>query len=168
MSPTSWSIAYAGPVFPSPTNACPVLIFASLQHSQLSTDLNVGGSQQPTPFTLYSTRHGDKITASHLEDFRGNILEQDPSFQPGFLGHIIFYGSEDSGVELQPSAVSLLNSWNKAKWCFVENRDGCVFAPGPYIAYHGRVWQPWRIYSDGNLTMTMTFKPETTGNSHDL
>ncbi|KAK4139099.1 uncharacterized protein C8A04DRAFT_33437 [Dichotomopilus funicola] len=74
-------------------------------HSPLSTDLNFAASQQLTPFTLYSIRHGDKITGPKLEDFRRNILEQDPTFQPEFLSHIVFYGSEDFGVELQPTAL---------------------------------------------------------------
>jgi hypothetical protein len=118
----------------------------------------------PLPLILYPTVNGDKITKSLLEDFLENCLKKDDIFQPQFLEHFVFYGADKSSVEILPSAMDVLASWNTKEWLFANDKDEeSRLDPGPYMKYRGKIWEPWRIYTDDCLTMTQTFKPA--GNS---
>ncbi|KAK7408490.1 hypothetical protein QQX98_009357 [Neonectria punicea] len=102
-----------------------------------------------TPFILYNISEGATISETHLEDFRSRT---------DFLRLIVFYGAEESGLDLQTSAVQLLKETWKAGWEFTKFPNAPVFDGGLYVGYRGRIFQPWRIYHDENLTMTVTYQ----------
>ncbi len=115
--------------------------------------------ENPAPFVVFPVGDGDKITDSYLKAFRSRHLDADDIFQPIFLKNVIFYVSEETNVSLEPSAVSLLATWNTTKWHSVKSADEKnEIAPGPYISHQGRIWEPWRIYNDDTLSM-VSFKP---------
>ncbi|KAK7425918.1 hypothetical protein QQZ08_007632 [Neonectria magnoliae] len=114
--------------------------------------------RDPTPFILYNIGEGATISETHLEDFRARVLEPDIAFRTDFLRLIAFYGAEESGVDLQPSAVQLLKETWKADWEFAKFLNAPVFDSGLYGGCQGRIFQPWRIYHDENLTMIVTYQ----------
>jgi hypothetical protein len=106
---------------------------------------------------------GNSVSDSYLRDFRRTHLETDDIFQPVFLTRIVFYGAKETDVDLEPSAVSLLDSWETKQWHFTEIKEVFdKYAPGPYVAHQGVIWEPWRVYEDSNLAMTVSFLPQTT------
>jgi hypothetical protein len=155
---TSWLTVYA-----NSNIHFHALTSISLTLSKKDIDSLVGlvdSTEHSLPFTLYPTGNGDKITKSLLEDFREDCLENDDIFQPAFLEHFVFYGADKSSVELQPSVINLLASWNTQGWTFAKEKvEKPRLDSGPYVGYRGNIWEPWRIYTDDYLTMTQTFKP---------
>ncbi|KPM44210.1 hypothetical protein AK830_g2374 [Neonectria ditissima] len=93
------------------------------------------------------------------KDFRSRVLEPEISCQTDFLRLIVFYGADESAVDFRPSAVQLLKETWKADWEFAKSTNASVFDDGLYVGYQGRIFQPWRIYHDENLTMTVTYQP---------
>lgn len=116
---------------------------------------------------VFPVGDGDKITDSFLRVFRFRHLDPDDIFQPAFLSNIILYGGEETEFDVQPSALSLLDTWNTKTWQFVKplsEKSGVAF--GPYISYDGGIWEPWRIYTDDALSMMVSFRPDAgQGNS---
>ncbi|KAH6974099.1 amidase signature domain-containing protein [Ilyonectria sp. MPI-CAGE-AT-0026] len=112
-----------------------------------------------TPFILYNIRDGVAVSEAQLQDFRSGILEPDVSFQANILQLIVFYGTEEAVVYLQPSAIQLLKEVWKAEWEFAKFPNMSNLDSGPYLGYEGHIFQPWRIYHDQNLTMTVTYQP---------
>ncbi|KAK5657949.1 hypothetical protein OQA88_2501 [Cercophora sp. LCS_1] len=90
-------------------NDVPYLL-VDCQAQLIAAGVSFGALQPTAPFTLYSTRSGDKFTKAKLEDFRQTVLEDDLAFQPELLSRLVFYGSNESGVELEPEAANLLKS----------------------------------------------------------
>lgn len=115
-------------------------------------------NRQATPFILLNINGGASISETQLRDFR-SLLEADPSFQADFLRLIVFQGAEEGDVDLQPPALELLHGEWKSAWEFGKFRGMPALDSGPYIGYQGRIFQPWRLYHDENLTMTMTYQP---------
>ncbi|KAI9154909.1 Scytalone dehydratase-like protein Arp1 [Paramyrothecium foliicola] len=139
------------------------------------SDVSAHASKGPDPFfrdsdlpafVLLPVACGATITDSYIRDFRDRHLETDDIFQPNFLDRVIFYGAKETDVDIQPSAVSLLSSWQTKQWRFAELKAGAQdFAPGPYISHQETIWEPWRIYQDPNLAMTVSFLPQTAPDS---
>jgi hypothetical protein len=121
----------------------------------------------PATFVIVSVCCGDKITNASLKTFRSTHLDADDTFQPAFLSNIVFYGDEETDADPQPSAVSLLATWNTKRWHFVKSADEKNgIAPGPYVSYRGRIWEPRRIYTDDTLSMMVSFKPTGDGGTN--
>jgi hypothetical protein len=127
------------------------------------------GEGSPKAFVLFPVPHDAEITESSLQAFRDAHLDKDDVFQPAFLRRVVFCGSTEADASLKPSALSLLAAWQTKFWCFLEStgKDGSPsIAPGPYIWYQGKVWEPWRLYQDDNLAMMTTFRPKARDGSN--
>ncbi|TGO51362.1 hypothetical protein BOTNAR_0359g00120 [Botryotinia narcissicola] len=116
--------------------------------------------EKTSAFVVVSVNSGDKIDEKKLQEFRSIYLDPDDIFQPAFLNQIVFLGAEENEIDLQPSALSLFAKWNTKERYFVssQNRKDDI-APGPYILYRGRIYEPWRVYNDETLSMMISFKP---------
>ncbi|KAH8753093.1 amidase [Diaporthe sp. PMI_573] len=128
-------------------------------NSVVSEDIPSSQTQTFSVFTVYRVKPGLQITGSNLSNFRATALDPDDVFQPQFLHHILFTGCEETQVEWHPSANAVLDAWGVKKYTFTCIQDTHL-DPGPYVSYLSKIWQPWRIYDDKNLTMVTTFKPK--------
>jgi hypothetical protein len=107
----------------------------------------------------YLTKPGQSISKSALRDFRANTLDQDDVFHPKFYCNVVFYGSKEDDLQIEPGALEELAAWNTKTSTFVAGNPAAKVAPGPYVSARGRTWQPWRVYRDFNSTFMRTFKP---------
>lgn len=115
---------------------------------------------------VYPVTPGEIISASALRDFRANTLARDDVFQPDFATNLIFYGSDETNLVIEPDAQEELKSWNvRRHYTLASNplTSSCTAAPGPYVFSAGKTWQPWRIYYDFNACFMVAFKPSTIG-----
>lgn len=114
-----------------------------------------------TPFTLYHRPKSTWVTRADLEEFRRSVLEKDPSFQPEFLTAILFH---ECRPNLTAEMRGLLKSWGATEYAGNQfSLDSDKLASGPYFVIDEHIFQPWRMYPDSNLTMTMSFRPELVG-----
>ncbi|KAL8938928.1 MAG: hypothetical protein Q9211_002979 [Gyalolechia sp. 1 TL-2023] len=88
----------------------------------------------PTPFLVYLTEPGEKISKSALRKFRAD-LGRDDVFRPEFCYNLI-----------EPDALDELAAWHTKTQTFVLGNPAVKVAPGPYIYAEEKIWQPWRIY----------------------
>jgi len=113
-----------------------------------------------TPILLYLVSPGERLTASSLNHYRSNCLQNDDVFQATFLNNVVFYGSKKADVLLDPDVEELLQAWKVRHWIFADKTSLATPIPsGPYIVGRGFIWQPWRIYQDFNNTLMLSFKP---------
>jgi hypothetical protein len=82
-------------------------------------------------------------------------------FHSEFYTNIVFYGSKQEDVQVEPDAVEELAAWNTKTRTFIEGNSSSTVAAGPYVFTKGQTWQPWRIYYDFNATFMCTFKPSS-------
>jgi len=97
---------------------------------------------------VYQTTPGQSISKSALREFRTNILNRDDVFQPKFCQNVVFYGANKTDIQIEPDAVDELAIWNTKKHIFIAGNPAVKVAPGPYVFFKKRTWQPWRIYYD--------------------
>ncbi|KAK8139285.1 amidase signature enzyme [Apiospora sp. TS-2023a] len=97
---------------------------------------------------VYLVSPGDNITKSKLLEFRSNVLEKDDVFHPDFFQNIVFYGAQKSEVTVEPDALKQLNAWQTKGQSFLAGGSKSTVAHGPYVALHGKTWQPWRCTLD--------------------
>lgn len=117
---------------------------------------------------VYATTPGEIISVSSLREFRANTLSQDDVFQPDFATNLIFYGSDETDLAIEPDALEELKAWNVRRHCVLESNQShspYLAAPGPYVYSSGRTWQPWRIYHDFNACFMVALKPSAINSS---
>jgi hypothetical protein len=110
---------------------------------------------------VYITKPGQNVSKSVLREFRATTLDQDDVFQPEFYSNVVFYGSKQDDLQIEPNALEELAAWNTKTWTCIEGNPAAKVAPGPYVFARGKTWQPWRIYHDFNATFMCTFKPSS-------
>ena len=84
-------------------------------------------------------------------------------FREEFYTNIVFYGSKEEDLHVEPDALEELAAWNTKTRTFLVGDSKENIAPGPYVFWKGQTWQPWRIYHDTNGTFMCTFKPSLVG-----
>ncbi|OAR02180.1 hypothetical protein LLEC1_06508, partial [Akanthomyces lecanii] len=83
---------------------------------------------------VYPVTPGEIISASALRDFRANTLGRDDVFQPAFATNLIFYGSDETDLVIEPDALAELKSWNVGRhYALASNppTSSCTVARGP-------------------------------------
>ncbi|EGX89814.1 amidase [Cordyceps militaris CM01] len=83
---------------------------------------------------VYATTPGEIISVSSLREFRANTLSQDDVFQPDFATNLIFYGSDETDLAIEPDALEELKAWNVRRHCVLESNQShspYLAAPGP-------------------------------------
>ncbi|PSN64376.1 hypothetical protein BS50DRAFT_636567 [Corynespora cassiicola Philippines] len=130
--------------------------------------LPFAGSDPSPQYTLslilvYPVTPGLRISTSALRDFRTNTLQRDDVFQPDFCHNVVFYGSKEDGVEVEPGALEELQAWDVKTRTFLagdpSNGPAANVTPGPYVSFRGKTWQPWRIYNDLNACFMTALNP---------
>ncbi|KAL8851595.1 MAG: hypothetical protein Q9221_003527 [Calogaya cf. arnoldii] len=116
----------------------------------------------PTPLLVYLTAPGETIFKSSLCRFRAD-LDRDDVFQPSFCWNIVYYGSEEDDLQIEPDAFEELAAWQTKTQTFVKGNSAVKVAPGPYIFAKEKTWQPWRIYHDFNAIAMTSLKPSPDG-----
>ncbi|KAM0430141.1 hypothetical protein ACHAPT_006149 [Fusarium lateritium] len=138
------------------------LTVEKVQYVLIPTDtfveLNTKASD-PILFIVYPTQPGDTISQDKLRRFRTDVLERDDVFQPAFGSTVVFYGSNESDLDIEPDVPQELAAWGTVHHVFVAGDTSSKVAPGPYVFVKTQVWQPWRVYYDFNATFMCTFKP---------
>ncbi|KAI0099796.1 amidase [Nemania sp. FL0031] len=139
--------------------------FASLEHCSIINSKNT--HEHPQVFTVFPLSHVSKITVNSLQAFRSNHLDPDDIFCPAFLNHIVFNGCQEGVASLDQSVTSFLESWRTHSWCFVQEPSQAdnLLAPGPYVSYRGKIWEPWRVYYDDNLALVTSLRPAISENN---
>jgi hypothetical protein len=110
---------------------------------------------------VYITKPGQSVSKSVLREFRATTLNQYDVFQPEFYSNVVFYGSKQDDLQIEPNALEELAAWNTKTWACIKGNPATKVAPGPYVFARGKTWQPWRIYHDFNATFMCTFKPSS-------
>lgn len=111
---------------------------------------------------MYVTNAGETVSASALQEFRAGRLSRDDVFRSEFAENVIFYGSDEAGLVIEPEAIQELKSWGVKQHCIMAAKVAIAphqVAPGPYVFSMGKTWQPWRVYYDHNACFMISFKP---------
>lgn len=94
------------------------------------------------------TNPGETVSASALQEFRAGSLSRDDVFQSEFAENVIFYGSDEARLVIEPDAIQELESWGVKQHCIMAAKvaiASCQVAPGLYVFSMGKTWQPWRV-----------------------
>ncbi|KAL8657487.1 MAG: hypothetical protein Q9226_001863 [Calogaya cf. arnoldii] len=76
----------------------------------------------PTPLLVYLTAPGDTISKPALCKFRAD-LDRDDVFQPSFCCNIVYYGSEEDDLQIEPDALEELAAWQTKTQTFVTGNS---------------------------------------------
>lgn len=130
--------------------------YADLFQNFLPLDVNT-----PVLVLVYLTKPGQIISTTALRNFRATSLEQDDVFHSEFYANIVFYGSKEDSLQIEPDAIEELEAWSTKTRTFVEGNPSFVVAASPYVLAKNQTWQPWKIYYDFNATFMCTFRPSS-------
>ncbi|KAF2753095.1 amidase [Pseudovirgaria hyperparasitica] len=127
-----------------------------LAHKENFLDFLADG---PSLAVVYLVTSGQKVSRKNLRDFRENVLDKDDIFQPEFCRNVVFYGGDESELDVTDDAIEELDAWKTKTWTCVRGNATSRVACGPYVFAHKQTYAPWRIYRDFNATFMTTFKP---------
>lgn len=106
------------------------------------------------------TSPGQVISRATLHDFRVNVLDGDDVLCSEFYRNVVFYGSSEAHLTIEPDFQEELAGWNTANYVFAKSSGPeCKVPQGPYVFFKGKTWEPWRVYVDSNAAFMTTFKP---------
>ncbi|OAA70229.1 amidase [Cordyceps fumosorosea ARSEF 2679] len=85
---------------------------------------------------VYPTTPGESVSVSSLREFRTKTLEPDDVFQSDFATNLIFYGSDEKNLHIEPDTAAELKLWNvKRQYTLArdESLSAHSVAPGPVV-----------------------------------
>ncbi|KAJ2980269.1 hypothetical protein NQ176_g2746 [Zarea fungicola] len=102
---------------------------------------------------VYVTNAGETVSASALQEFRAGRLSRDDVFRSEFAENVIFYGSDEAGLVIEPEAIQELKSWGVKQHCIMAAKVAIaphqvapVAVDVPHAGVNGRVVVPSRCY----------------------
>ncbi|KAL8741430.1 MAG: hypothetical protein Q9190_005963 [Brigantiaea leucoxantha] len=111
----------------------------------LSIDTDDFKGDDPSLLLVYSTFPGQTISRSILRDFRTNTLDRDDVFQSDFCCNVVFHGSKEDALQIEPDALEELETWHTKTKMFVPGNSFTLLTLGR-AGTSGRVVVPSRCY----------------------
>ncbi|KAI9717361.1 MAG: hypothetical protein M1828_007249 [Chrysothrix sp. TS-e1954] len=108
--------------------------------------------------------NGDILKNSNLKENVAEAESCDDVFQRSFLDCVVFLStSNNPSLQFGEGVEATLRSYGNREIDLLSSDDiSPVDLPsGPYVAYEGHIWQPWRIYKDSQSAFVLSLEPYT-------
>jgi hypothetical protein len=109
--------------------------------------------------TAFCLARGQLVTAELLQSIIEEYVSTDDVFRHEFLQGVVFEGASGKGVDdlVTPDAVNFLQSFG-TQWIEIANNSNPA-RPGPYLAFHQKLMEVYRLYDDIQRAFLTSFIP---------